>query len=127
MCLPLTDPVNETIEANLTYIPGYLTAQYTYITRDTSIPYYCVLVLSKILGHYQHGQQHFFGLYSTLHPVQSYDVNLTTALEYMLLLKAPNKYMGSHSKHLVEICFTINENNEIMYRNGLPPVESCPN
>ena len=123
----MTDTINETIEATLTYNPGDLTAQYTYITRDSSIPYYCVLILSKLNGHYMYGLQHFFGLYTTLHQVQSYSVNLTSTLEYMLLVKAPNKYMGSHSKHLIEICFIVTENNEIMYRNGLPPKESCPN
>ena len=110
----LTDPVNETIEGKLiSYSPGSLTVQYTYITYDGNTTYYSVLV-AKPLKIYIWQYSSFFRIvhHTILPPVESYHVNLTTGVKYRVTVIGDNKYM-EYPKFLVDLHFTINDKNEI--------------
>ena len=124
--LSLTDPVNETVQGNLSYSPGVFSANYTYLTpHDKSIPYYRVFLLQAQLGatffqSFLAGRMH----YNTLPPVDSFNRTLKTTMKYYFVVRAINKYM-KHDVQVVLFCFTINEENEIVYRNGYTNSKSC--
>uniref|UniRef100_A0A1X7TYY7 Uncharacterized protein n=1 Tax=Amphimedon queenslandica TaxID=400682 RepID=A0A1X7TYY7_AMPQE len=110
------DPVNETVLANLSYTPGVLAANYTYLTpHDESIPHYRVFLFQTYPGFTYFasivaGRMH---RNTTLPPVESFNVTLTTTMKYLFLVMAINKYM-KHDVQLVTIRFTLNEENEIV-------------
>ncbi|XP_019857040.1 PREDICTED: uncharacterized protein LOC109585406 isoform X3 [Amphimedon queenslandica] len=109
-------PVNETVLANLSYTPGVLAANYTYLTpHDESIPHYRVFLFQTYPGFTYFasivaGRMH---RNTTLPPVESFNVTLTTTMKYLFLVMAINKYM-KHDVQLVTIRFTLNEENEIV-------------
>ncbi|XP_019857039.1 PREDICTED: uncharacterized protein LOC109585406 isoform X2 [Amphimedon queenslandica] len=108
-------PVNDKIEGKLlSYTPGSLTAQYTYITYDRNTTYYSVLISKLHKWYHIDVYIKFAGLvhYKSLPPVESYDVNLTTAVNYRLVVLGYNKYT-EYPTFLVKIPFTINDKNEI--------------
>ncbi|XP_019857041.1 PREDICTED: uncharacterized protein LOC109585406 isoform X4 [Amphimedon queenslandica] len=106
-------PVNETVQGNLSYSPGILIANYTYLTpHDESIPYYRVFLV--------HDFQSFVAVrmhHNILPPVETFNVTLTTTIKYLFLVMAINKYM-KHDVQVVTIRFTIDEENNIVYKDN---------
>ena len=127
--LSLTDPINETVQGNLSYSPGIFTANYTYLTpHDKSIPYYLVQLFYVYPGHIFYklaAQRRYYN--TALLPTESFNVTLTTTAKYYFTaIAATNKYMYPR-RYLAEliICFTINEENDIVYRKGYANRKSC--
>ena len=112
----MTDPVNETVIANLSYSPGIFTANYTYLTpHDESIPHYRVFLFQAYPGFTYYssivaGRMH---RNMSLPLVESFNVTLTTTMKYLFFIRAINKYM-KYDCEIVTIRFTIDEENEIV-------------
>ena len=115
----MTDPVNETVQGSLSYSPGILTANYTYLTpHDKSIPYYAIYLLYANPGDGMYSTAVARKYYhTTLPPTESFNVTLTTTAKYYFTaVAAKNKYTRYYLQ-VVLICFTINEDNDMVYRH----------
>ena len=129
----MTDPINETVQGSLSYSPGIFTANYTYLTpHDKSIPYYLVQLFYVYPGRifYKLAAQRRYN--TTIPPTESFNMTLTTTAKYYFTVQAKaNKYMTRRYYYpkpylaVVTICFTINEENDIVYRKGYTNRKSC--
>ncbi|XP_019857038.1 PREDICTED: uncharacterized protein LOC109585406 isoform X1 [Amphimedon queenslandica] len=120
-------PVNETVIGNLSYSTGIFTVNYTYLTpHDESIYRYMVILLKAHFG--INVFQSFVAVrahYNTALPsFDSFNVTLTTTMKYYFMVAAINKYM-KYEINVILFCFSINEENEILYRHGLANEDSC--
>uniref|UniRef100_A0A1X7VTD4 Ig-like domain-containing protein n=1 Tax=Amphimedon queenslandica TaxID=400682 RepID=A0A1X7VTD4_AMPQE len=112
-------PMNETVQGSLSYSPGIFTTNYTYLTpHDKSIPRYLIHLL------YAYPRDGFYSVaierryYNTkLPPTDSFNVAFSTKPIYFFTAQAvTNKYTKNCYVLLVGKCFTINEENEIVYQ-----------
>ena len=112
----MTDPVNERVQGSLSYSPGILTANYTYLTpHDKSIPYYSIYLQYAYPGYGMYIMRKYYN--TTLPPTESFNVTLTTTAKYYFTaVAAKNKYTRYYLQ-VVLICFTINEDNDMVYRH----------
>ena len=117
--LSLADPVSETVQGNVSYSPGIFTTNYTYLTpHDKSIPYYFMYLLYANPGDVFYKlviEKKYYN--TTLPPTESFNVTLTTTVNYYFTAQAiTNKYTKKRYYRFVSVFFSINEENDIVYR-----------
>ena len=116
--------MNETVQGNLSYSPGIFTTNYTYLTpHDESIPYYLVYLIcsypTDLIDKFVFAKNYY---YTTLPPTESFNVTYSTQPIYYFVAQAKtNKYTSYSLIKLVGKCFTINEENNLVYW----PMEMC--